>query len=95
MPRFPEPAREAVSLAIVSEVAESKNVDPVALDPLYETVDPDAVDALLEREFEGTIEFEYADCPVRVRGDGAISVGDSGTDLDDGDPIPGRSTPDE
>lgn len=88
MPLFEEPAREAVSLAIVSEVAERKDADPATLDPLYEAVDPDAVDALFTREFEGWIEFEYADCAVRVHGDGAIRV-----DPRDGDDRPiGTST---
>lgn len=82
MPPFPEAAREATSLAIVSEVAARKDVSPTTLDPLYDTVDPDAVDALLEREFEGAIEFEYAGCIVRVRGDGSISIADSREQFD-------------
>ena len=83
MPLSEDPAWEAASLAIVNEVAERTGTDPAALDPLYDVVDPDAVDALLARGFDGTIEFEYADCDVRLRGDGTISVDAPVADRDD------------
>jgi len=35
---------------IIVEIAETKDVDPIDLDPLYESIDPDAVNALLKKD---------------------------------------------
>lgn len=44
--RYDWTSAEAVSMAVVEAVAEFNGVDRVALDALYDTVDPDALDAL-------------------------------------------------
>ena len=62
---------ERVSEAVVTAVADAKGVDPLDLDPLYDSVDPDALDGI----FGGTtgrasgteIRFEMAGCEVVVR----------------------------
>ncbi|AGB39965.1 HalOD1 output domain-containing protein [Natronococcus occultus] len=63
--------------AVVSAVAEAEDADPVALPPLYEAIDPEALNALLAAEPEtavGTVAFRYAGYDVEVTGDGDVSV---------------------
>lgn len=64
---------------LVATVAEAKGVDPLDLEPLYESVDPDALNAMFHPS--GTppsasmeIRFSMADCDVVVRGDGEVVV---------------------
>lgn len=50
-----------------------------ALDSLYDTVDPDALDSLFqsgedESSMVGTVEFWYCGCEVTVRSDGFVIV---------------------
>lgn len=66
------------SEAVVHRVAKHKRVDPLELTPLYDAIDPDALD-LLVRSSDGdgselTIEFTYAGHDVTVTGGGAIQV---------------------
>ena len=70
----------AVSQRVITAVATTKETDPVDLDPLYEAIDPDALDALYEQDgFERAkpperIEFAYCGCKVAVAWDGSITV---------------------
>ncbi|MFC7154017.1 HalOD1 output domain-containing protein [Halomarina halobia] len=58
-----------VSTRVVEAISAELAVDPVDLPPLYESVDPDALDALAR---EGTvIEFTHAGYDVRIV-DGAV-----------------------
>ena len=69
---------ETLTETIVIAVADATGVDPLDLDPLYDSVDPDA----LGRAFESTDEdgtattdqltFAYADCEVTVRADRSV-----------------------
>lgn len=57
------------SQATYNAVAEAKESDPLALPPLGETIDPDALDAIISSAAspgELTVEFEYAGCSVTV-----------------------------
>ncbi|QRV17800.1 hypothetical protein JMJ58_22475 (plasmid) [Haloterrigena salifodinae] len=63
--------------AVVSAVAEAEGVDPVDLPPLYETIDPEALNDLLSSRDDSTVatvEFEYAGYAVTVRGEGMVTV---------------------
>lgn len=60
---------------VVYAVANADGVDPIDLDPLYETIDPEALDALFEGTTEGTIKFTYEGHDVVVRGDEATVDG--------------------
>lgn len=65
-----EPATE-----IIEAVGRAKGVDPLELDPLYEEVDPGAINDLITRSGETVrVEFEYEGYTVLVRGDGRIQV---------------------
>ena len=62
---------------IVDEVADTTGADPLELPPLYEAVDPEAIEALTEHagaDSDLRVEFSYADCTVTVRADGSVSA---------------------
>ena len=69
---------DAVSQRVINAVADAKGVDPLDLDPMYDTIDPDALDALFrdgEASLAGTeLRFEYEDCEVRIEGSGEVSI---------------------
>ncbi|WP_394742848.1 HalOD1 output domain-containing protein [Natronococcus roseus] len=59
---------------IVVGVATLENVDPVALPPLFDAVDPDALEGIFaDPESEavriGTVEFPYAGRTIRIEFD--------------------------
>lgn len=67
--------------AVVSTVAEVAGVDPAEMDrPLYDRVDPDALDKLFSRKHDGTtrttgrVEFSLFGYDVAVHSDGRIVV---------------------
>lgn len=68
---------EHLSHAVVRAVADAEGVDPTELDtPLYEAVDPDALDALY-RENENSVtrmQFAYYGYRVTVHGDAELEV---------------------
>lgn len=65
---------------VVSAVADRIGADPAALDPLYEVVDPDALDALFEPRrlhpdrSDPRVSFAYCGCDVVVSADGGVRV---------------------
>lgn len=63
-----------VSEAVVLAVAEAKSLDPTSVDPLYEVVDPDALDALFSSAptADGVVFFSLAGCSVRVQSGGLV-----------------------
>jgi len=64
------------SIATVSAVAEATDRDPMALPPLFDTIDPDDLDALVTGAAEPTrvsVCFEYAGTTVTIT-DGGIDV---------------------
>lgn len=68
-----EPGR--VAEAIVHAVAVAVDADPLSIEPLYESVDPDAVEALVRHGGRTvTVSFEHHGVPLEVRGDGTIRV---------------------
>jgi hypothetical protein len=68
---------EPLSRLVVETVAGAEGVDPLELGvPLYEAVDPDALDALFRSNdsVEGVIEFTYYGYEVRVSSSGHVSL---------------------
>lgn len=62
---------QAISTAIVRRIASIEGVEPTALPPLYEWIDPDALDALFAsrpsgRDRAGRIGFPYLDYDIAV-----------------------------
>lgn len=69
----------SVSEGVVEAVSEAEDVDPISLTPLYEVIDPDALDKLFastptDNQRGGTITFSYSGYEVTVASDGHISV---------------------
>lgn len=68
------------SIAIVELLANAFGCEPTALDPLHETVDPDALDTLFRSsgpratETDVTVSFEYVSHEVTVESDGSVVV---------------------
>lgn len=66
-----------LSQAVVDAVARREKVEPVDLEPpLYEAVDPDALDALFEDNHTtpGTISFMYKGYRVEVDSAGTVRL---------------------
>ena len=59
---------------VVEAVAAASECDVVELPPLYESIDPDALDALVDSMANGYISFTYADHRVTVDSDETVSV---------------------
>lgn len=53
------------SNAIVSAIADTEDVDPLEVDPLYDVLDPDALDGLFGSRSDGTP--RYGDVCVEFR----------------------------
>lgn len=62
------------SVRVVEAVADAIDADPLELPPLYETVDPDALDALFDAGLEGCVQFPYDGHDVTIHGDGTLVV---------------------
>lgn len=70
---------EEISETVVDAVADAKDVDPLDLDPLYDAIDPDALDSLFGRSAGSggsltELRFAMAGCEVLVHGDGEVVV---------------------
>ena len=58
-------APDPVTIRIITEIADEKGIDQAEMPPLYDTVDPNALENLF-RDGSGKVTFEYADHIVEV-----------------------------
>ncbi|WP_435551040.1 HalOD1 output domain-containing protein [Natrinema sp. CGMCC1.2065] len=67
---------DSVSLQVIDAIADATNTDASDLEPLYDVVDPEALDQLFQSGSGAAVrvEFEYHGMPVEVRGDGTVTV---------------------
>lgn len=69
-----------VTEAVVLAVADAADADPLEIEPLYDAVDPDALTRLVDHAGERsgssdlTMTFTMHGLPVRVDGDGSVTV---------------------
>jgi hypothetical protein len=69
--------QEPLTQTIVNKVATAAADDVTELPPLYETIDPDALEALLDSSPPDTwISFSYHGFVVTVTGDRTVSLSD-------------------
>lgn len=79
---------QAVSQEVISAVANVTGSDPTSLEPLYQVIDPDALDTLLESNGPShnrspvRISFNYCGCEVEIDKTGEVHV--SQTEQDTG-----------
>ncbi|MEF8808365.1 HalOD1 output domain-containing protein [Natronomonas sp.] len=62
---------------VVLAVAEANDVSPMEVSPpLYETVDPDALESLIEQTSDRSfqVSFEFHGCHVTVHGNGDVAA---------------------
>lgn len=78
--RSPTHQSDSLSVRVVEAVAHAANCSSSELEPLYDIVDPDALNTLFAPTMEGKtrtdgkLEFEYAGYDVVVHSSGAIDV---------------------
>lgn len=67
---------DSISLRVIDALADATNTDASELEPLYDVVDPEALDQLFRSDSGGDVrvEFEYHGMLVDVRGDGTVTV---------------------
>lgn len=66
----------STSEAVFRNVAEREGVDPIELEPLGETIDPDALDRLFERDDDVELTFSYQGYHVTITPDGVVDLED-------------------
>lgn len=86
---------DSLSSTVVTAVAAIRNVEPTAVDPLNEAVDPDALNTIFENRHCGTeragasLSIRLNECVVTIHGDGRVVVeapGEGGDDVETDDP---------
>lgn len=65
---------ESISEQLVQTVAAHTRTDPLELPCLYETVDPDALNTVINKMANGMVSFPYAGITVVVLSDGTIRI---------------------
>lgn len=68
---------EQVSETVITAVATAIDADPLEMEPLYDSIDPDALDRLCRPSNPSPtlqLQFSLAGCAVEVRGDGTVTV---------------------
>lgn len=73
-----EHAQTPASLAVIATLAEMLNTDPVELDPLHATIEPDALDAIVSAHNGMTgdihVSFTHEDHEVTVSSYGVVTI---------------------
>lgn len=68
------PATPSVSERVVQMVATETDTDQLDLPPLFEAIDPDALDSIMETMTDGELSFAYAGTTVSVDSTGAVQI---------------------
>lgn len=74
-----QPGEGSISQRVIDRVSSERGVDPLDLPPIYDTIDPDALDKLFQNGTDGTgttgrVVFSLAGCEVVVHGTGEVVV---------------------
>lgn len=70
MPQFERPVSERV----IREIAATTDTDMREFPPLYQAIDPEALDTVVETMSNGVVSFTYLNQEITVTNDGSISV---------------------
>lgn len=73
------PVSQTVSEEVIRSVADAKGIEPTELPPLYDTLDPDALDSVFAASsvVRGKVIFEYEGFLVTVTDDDQVVVEES------------------
>ncbi|WP_415380468.1 HalOD1 output domain-containing protein [Halosimplex sp. TS25] len=82
--RFGGDRERAPSTAVIEAVAAAEGVAPTELDPIYDAIDPEALDTLLADQNDAStcVRFDISGWTVFIRGDGALRVCDPALQTD-------------
>ncbi|WP_254530076.1 HalOD1 output domain-containing protein [Natrinema gelatinilyticum] len=69
-------AQHTLSTRVIQTVAEREGVAPTDLPPLYDAIDPEALDSIFTAG-QGHLVFPYYGYRITVSGDGRLDVDDS------------------
>ncbi|WP_336021534.1 HalOD1 output domain-containing protein [Halobellus salinisoli] len=72
--------RSPVAERVIERVAIATESDEIDLPPLFDAIDPDALETVVETMSSGEITFAYADRDITVGSDGSVSVADESTE---------------
>lgn len=67
---------DRIAQRVVRTVASTTDSDALELPPLYDVIDPEALESLVTRMAQGEVVFAYAGHEVTVESDGAVSLDD-------------------
>lgn len=74
------PQTLSASETVVGRIAKYEGIDPAELSPLYDVIDPDALDSFINgadrRDTAAEIQFSYHGYTVTVSTDGGVQVDD-------------------
>ncbi|MDQ2050038.1 HalOD1 output domain-containing protein [Natronolimnohabitans sp. A-GB9] len=79
----PELSARTPSLAVIEQIAALEDTDPMSLPPLYDAVDPEALDSLCHSPTAGQtrtateVRFTYCGYDVRVGTDGDVEISEA------------------
>lgn len=66
---------QGMSYQVIEALAAVENRDALSMNPpLYEAIDPDAIDSLLDTDSPVKVEFEYNGHMVTAKSDGSIEI---------------------
>lgn len=66
---------QRISVNVIETIAEECGTDPIDLPPLYDVVDPDALDTLFrDPDITGSVSFTYVDHRVSVDPRGEVTI---------------------
>ena len=74
------PGGQGVTERVVEAVADHTDTDVMDLPPLFDSIDPEALDRVVRSMNDGEISFVYADLRITVDSHGAIRVEDSSSE---------------
>jgi len=81
-----------VAERVIQRVSEATNRTELEVPPLYDAVDPDALEQLVESTSNARFTFQYAGCEVTVESDGEVQVSETAP-AQDGPPPGQNETP--
>lgn len=65
---------DSTTSRVLEAVAVTSGIDPLELPPLYDVLDPDALDVLVVSMSDGKLSFTYAGYRVEVDADGEVRL---------------------